>query len=312
MLSRSAEVGAAREGRPGAGAARPHRPAPGPGRRAGGAARGAGRPTTLAAAELKRYQELRDQGFISGLELERRETDAAGAAGAARPGPRAGQRAGQPGRAMRRCWRRRAGVVTAVEAEPGAVLAAGTPVVRLAHDGPRDVVFAVPEDGLAGMRAAAGQGRARCRCGRGAARRDAAGHGARGRRRGRPGHAHLPGQGRHRQRARCSWARRPPCCSSCRAARASTKLPLSALMRAAGPHGGVAGRPADDDGAGRSRCRWPAPTATRSSWPAGLSPGQTVVTAGVHVLTPGQKVQALRRAARRPRRVGPAAAAARR
>ena len=32
-----------------------------------------------------------------------------------------------------------AGVVTAVEAEPGAVLAAGTPVLRLAHDGPRDV-----------------------------------------------------------------------------------------------------------------------------------------------------------------------------
>jgi multidrug efflux system membrane fusion protein len=37
-------------------------------------------------------------------------------------------------------------VVTAVEAEPGAVLAAGTPVLRLAHDGPRDAVFAVPED----------------------------------------------------------------------------------------------------------------------------------------------------------------------
>jgi len=30
----------------------------------------------------------------------------------------------------------------------GAVVAAGTPVVALAHDGPRDVVFAVPEDQL--------------------------------------------------------------------------------------------------------------------------------------------------------------------
>jgi multidrug efflux system membrane fusion protein len=29
------------------------------------------------------------------------------------------------------------------------VLAAGTPVLRLAHDGPRDVVFSVPEDGSA-------------------------------------------------------------------------------------------------------------------------------------------------------------------
>lgn len=37
------------------------------------------------------------------------------------------------------------GVVTAVEAEVGQVLAAGQPVLRLAHDGPRDVVFSVSE-----------------------------------------------------------------------------------------------------------------------------------------------------------------------
>jgi len=33
-----------------------------------------------------------------------------------------------------------------VDAEPGQVVAAGQPVVTLAHDGPRDVVFSVPED----------------------------------------------------------------------------------------------------------------------------------------------------------------------
>lgn len=38
------------------------------------------------------------------------------------------------------------GVVTAVEAEPGQVVAAGTPVVRIAQDGARDAVFSVPED----------------------------------------------------------------------------------------------------------------------------------------------------------------------
>jgi len=32
------------------------------------------RTADLAAAELERYRELRDQGFISGLELERRES----------------------------------------------------------------------------------------------------------------------------------------------------------------------------------------------------------------------------------------------
>ena len=34
-----------------------------------------------------------------------------------------------------------AGVVTAVEAEAGTVLTSGAPVLKLAHDGPRDAVF---------------------------------------------------------------------------------------------------------------------------------------------------------------------------
>ena len=44
------------------------------------------------------------------------------------------------------------GVVTAVDAEIGAVLAAGSPVLRLALDGARDAVFSVPEDAVAGLR----------------------------------------------------------------------------------------------------------------------------------------------------------------
>jgi multidrug efflux pump subunit AcrA (membrane-fusion protein) len=49
------------------------------------------------------------------------------------------------------------GVVTAVEAEPGMVLAAGTPVLRLAHDGPREAWFAVPEDRAEAMRTLQGR-----------------------------------------------------------------------------------------------------------------------------------------------------------
>ena len=49
-----------------------------------------------------------------------------------------------------------AGVVTAVDAEPGAVLAIGAPVLRVAQDGPRDAVFSVPEHRMAGMRALLG------------------------------------------------------------------------------------------------------------------------------------------------------------
>ena len=48
-----------------------------------------------------------------------------------------------------------AGVVTGVDVEPGMVVAAGAPVLRLAHDGPRDVVFSVPEDKVALVQAVA-------------------------------------------------------------------------------------------------------------------------------------------------------------
>jgi RND family efflux transporter MFP subunit len=50
-----------------------------------------------------------------------------------------------------------AGVVTEVQAEPGQVLSAGQPVLRLAHDGPRDVVFAVPEDKISMLRSLLGR-----------------------------------------------------------------------------------------------------------------------------------------------------------
>ena len=49
------------------------------------------------------------------------------------------------------------GVITAVEAEPGMVVGAGTPVLRLAHDGPREAWFNVPEDRVAAVRALQGR-----------------------------------------------------------------------------------------------------------------------------------------------------------
>ena len=105
----------------------------------------------LAAAELERYRELRKQGFISSLELDRRESGLqTQQALLEQVRAQAGVQVNQAAYAA--LLAPAAGVVTATEAEPGAVLAAGAPVVRLAHDGPRDVVFAVPEDGVAGMR----------------------------------------------------------------------------------------------------------------------------------------------------------------
>ena len=48
-------------------------------------------------------------------------------------------------------------MITAIDAEPGMVLASGASVVRLAHDGPRDVVFSVPEDKVGLIKALAAQ-----------------------------------------------------------------------------------------------------------------------------------------------------------
>jgi multidrug efflux system membrane fusion protein len=105
----------------------------------------------LAAADYKRFKELREQNFISGAELERREANL-----------KAAQAQVDQAQAQLTSQRNQgsytslvadvAGVVTAVEAETGQVVSAGQPVVRLAQEGGRDAVFAVPEDKLGLMR----------------------------------------------------------------------------------------------------------------------------------------------------------------
>ena len=99
----------------------------------------------LASAEFKRYTGLREQNFISAAELERREANYKAAlfqlqqtqAQAASQGNQT---------AYTSLVADVSGVVTAVDMELGQVVGAATPVVRVAQDGPRDAVFAVPED----------------------------------------------------------------------------------------------------------------------------------------------------------------------
>jgi RND family efflux transporter MFP subunit len=99
-------------------------------------------------ADYRRFKELLDKGFISAAELDRRET-ALKAAQAQLEQART-QAAVQGNQAAYAALVADAnGVLTGIEAEPGMVVAPGTPVLRLAHDGPRDVVFAVPEDKIA-------------------------------------------------------------------------------------------------------------------------------------------------------------------
>lgn len=109
-----------------------------------------------ALADIKRFRELRDQGFISSAELERRETALKSAqAQVLQARAQAGAQGNQTAYAV--LTAPAAGVVTAVEAEPGMVMSSGTTVLRLAHDGPRDVVFAVPEDRIGGVRGLVGR-----------------------------------------------------------------------------------------------------------------------------------------------------------
>ena len=109
-----------------------------------------------ATADFKRFKDLRDQGFISSADLERRET-AVKAAQAQFEQARA-QSAVQGNQARYAALvADAAGVVTGIDAESGMVVAAGAPVLRLAHDGPRDVVFAVPEDKVGLVKALAAQ-----------------------------------------------------------------------------------------------------------------------------------------------------------
>jgi RND family efflux transporter MFP subunit len=101
----------------------------------------------LALSDFKRYESLKAQNFISGAELERREaTLKAAEATLTQAKAQAQSQSNQANYTHLNATT--AGVVTGIEAEIGQVVAAGQPVVRLAHDGPRDAVFSVSEQAV--------------------------------------------------------------------------------------------------------------------------------------------------------------------
>ncbi|MBY0466286.1 MAG: efflux RND transporter periplasmic adaptor subunit [Burkholderiales bacterium] len=105
----------------------------------------------LAAADYKRYAALRDQAFISSAELERRDTTLKAAQATLDQALAQGKVQGNQ-RGYTTLVADKAGTVVGVEAEVGQVLAQGAAVVRLAYDGPRDVVVSVPEHKAAAIR----------------------------------------------------------------------------------------------------------------------------------------------------------------
>lgn len=243
------------------------------------------------AADFKRYEELAEKGFIGPAELERREM-AVKTARAQLDQARAQSsvQGNQAGYAS--LLADAAGVITGVDLEPGMVASAGTPVLRLAHDGPRDVVFAVPEDKVAIVKALATiPGRFKVRLWGGG---------------GEP----LPATIREISAAADPVTRTflikadmgSAATSAVRLGQTAsvsmelpqvagvTKLPLSALREEQGrsavwlvDRGSMTVKSQDVKLAGAD--------GNEAVIASGLAPGQIVVTAGVHVLSPGQKVK---------------------
>ena len=244
-----------------------------------------------SASDFKRYKELSDKGFIGPAELERREM-AIKTARAQLDQARAqssvqGNQAGYASLIADA-----SGVITGVDLEPGMFAASGTPVLRLAHDGPRDVVFSVPEDKVDLVKTLAAQpGRFNVRL-----------WGA--------GDAQLPASIREISAAADPATRTFLIKADIGAAAVNgtrlgqtatvlmalpqvagvTKLPLSALREEQGrsavwlvDRASMTLKSQDVQLAGAD--------GNDAVITAGLVPGQIVVTAGVHVLSPGQKVK---------------------
>lgn len=106
-----------------------------------------------ARAELRRYEELSQKGYVSATDLDRRRVEMT-AAEAALEQAQSGE-ALEGNRLEDTILRADAdGVVMDVLADTGEVVGAGQPVIRLAQDGPREIEVEFPEDRTALARVA--------------------------------------------------------------------------------------------------------------------------------------------------------------
>jgi membrane fusion protein, multidrug efflux system len=102
---------------------------------------------SLAQADLTRAKDLRDKNFVSQAQVERQQAVLDGAK--ARLGANEAQlKQALNGAEFQFLRAEKSGIVLAVEAEVGQVVAAGQSVIRVAQDGPRDLVVNVPETSL--------------------------------------------------------------------------------------------------------------------------------------------------------------------
>jgi membrane fusion protein, multidrug efflux system len=243
----------------------------------------------LAQADYQRFKELLDKGFISSAELERRDTTLKAArAQLDQAKAQSSVQGNQAGYAS--LVADASGVITGVDAEPGMVVAAGAPVLRLAHDGPRDVVFSVPEDKVGLIKAMAAQpGAFKVRLWGDTSEPMAAsireiGASADPVTRTFLVKADIGRAGAVRLGQTATMLVAMP------RTEGVTKLPLSALKEEQG-RTMVWLVDRDSMTVKLQAVQFAGADGNEAVVSAGLSPGQVVVTAGVHVLTPGQKVK---------------------
>jgi RND family efflux transporter MFP subunit len=105
----------------------------------------------LAKAELQRYQELRSKSFVSQAVLDAKESTYK-AAQANVDAAQAGYRGQSNQAGYASLLADVDGVVTAVNAEIGQVVTAGTPVVNVAKSGEKEIVIGIPEDKVDSLR----------------------------------------------------------------------------------------------------------------------------------------------------------------
>ncbi len=105
----------------------------------------------LAKAEWQRYQELREKNFVSQAILDSKKT-ALEAANASYDQAQAAYRnqSNQAGYAV--LVADVDGVVTGIDAEVGQVVSAGSPVVKVAQSGEKEIVIGIPEDKVDALR----------------------------------------------------------------------------------------------------------------------------------------------------------------
>ncbi|MCA3187350.1 MULTISPECIES: efflux RND transporter periplasmic adaptor subunit [unclassified Cupriavidus] len=243
----------------------------------------------LAAADLKRYKELAAKNFISAAELNRRQAtfdSAASRLDQAQASLR--NQSNQTGYAV--LTADADGVVTAIDTEVGQVVTPGQPVIRVAQTAEKEVAIGLPEDQVDMLRGIT----------------DVSIH------TWSDPHRILPGRVREISAAADPVTRtyptrvsipNPPAdlrigmtavVSFTRTGDAATiRVPLTALLQDKGANHVWIYQP----GQGGSGTVKPVPVTLGAAQGNlievrhGLSPGQTIVTAGVHLLKPGQKVK---------------------